>query len=550
MMKKYIKLILIFLLAGFVSCNEDVLDIPQRGVLEVERTYLDADDETVTSFMAAIHYKIHGDSYTDGYSRTSVSALSLRSHLGTMGGEFAEYFQYLGTAENSVYTLTWSYYYTIIYWCNMVIEQLPNNQVASEEVINLAIAEARAIRSIMMMNLVQLYGNPPLADHIMTGEEGNTTANESWSFVESELAAVAEQLPSKSGIDGQRAIGSRLTKEAVYAYLGKAYLWQKKYSEAAQILYNKVIATNLYALVNDFSELNRYTSDFCPEYLWEYDITDASGYEISQAGLFDAVNYNWAPNSLFIPEGLYNEGGFSKTAYASDAFGVFMDEHETNGNTKSNRYRASIASYDELLDETLYSYSAGEKGMQSGGATNCEGYFRIKLLPRAENVMGPDGWIYDFLHNNLCYMRYAEVLLNYAEAVAMGGNEGAITGLDALNMVRSRAGLPEAPSLSMDNEEYGVKAERRAELFFEGSRFIDLVRWGDAVNVLADCGKYKPDFYGYQNGNNSAPQGKDQWKIIKTATIGEGFKANKHELFPIPAVDLNNNPSLVQNPGW
>ena len=549
-MKNYIKLILIFLFAGLVSCNEDALDIPQRGVLEVDRTYENADDETVLSFIAAIHYKIHGDSFSDGNLGTTVSALSLRRHFGMMGGEFAEYFQYLGTSETSVYTLTWSYYYTIIYWCNMIIEQFPNNNVASEEVLNLAIAEARAIRSIMMMNLVQLYGNPPLADHIMTGEEGNTPAEESWAFIENELLEVAEQLPSKNGIDGQSAIGSRLSKEAVYAYLGKAYLWQEKYTDAAQILHNKVIASGLYGLVEDFSELNRYTADFCPEYLWEYDITDASGYELSQAGLFDAVNYNWSPNGIFIPDGLYNEGGFGQTAYPSDAFGVFMDEHETNGSTKSVRYGASIASYDELLDETLFSYSDGEKGMKSVGASNCEGYFRLKLSPRTENVMGSEGWSFDYLHNNICYMRYAEVLLNYAEAVAMGGNQGALSGLEALNMVRTRAGLPVAPALDMNNEEYGVKAERRAELFNEGIRFIDLVRWGDASNVLADCGKYVPQFYGYENGNNTTPQSKDQWKIIKTATIGEGFKANKHELFPIPAVDLNNNPSLVQNPGW
>ena len=549
-MKNYIKIMLIFLFVGFVSCNEDELDIPQRGVLEVDRTYENADDETVTSFVAAIHYKIHGDSFSDGNLHSSVSALSLRYHFARMGGEFAEYFQYLGTSETSTYSLTWSYYYTIIYWSNMIITKLPDNTIASEEVKNQAIAEARAIRSIMMMNLVQLYGNPPLADHILTGEEGNTPAAESWAFIESELADVAEQLPSKNGISGQSAIGSRLTKEAVHAYLGKAYLWQKKYSEAAQILYNKVIATNLYALVNDFSELNRYTSDFCPEYLWEYDITNASGYELSQAGLFDAVNYNWSPNAMFIPEDFYNEGGFGQTAYPSDAFGTFINEHEVNNSVKSNRYRSSIASYEDVLNESLFSYGDGEKGMKSSGANNCEGYFRIKLLPRAENVMGSEGWSYDFLHNNFCYMRYAEVLLNYAEAVAMGGNEGVTTGLEALNLVRSRAGLSEAPSLSMDNAEYGVKAERRAELFFEGSRFIDLVRWGDAANVLADCGKYTPQFYGYQNGNNSAPQDKDQWKIIKTATIGEGFKVNKHDLFPIPAVDLHNNPNLVQNQGW
>jgi hypothetical protein len=79
------------------------------------------------------------------------------------------------------------------------------------------------------------------------------------------------------------------------------------------------------------------------------------------------------------------------------------------------------------------------------------------------------------------YLRYAEVLLDYAEAVAMGGTNGSgLSGLQALNLVRERAGLTDAPSLDMDNVTYGVKAERRAELYYEGSRFIDLVRWGDA----------------------------------------------------------------------
>ena len=550
-MKNYIKAILIFFLAGLISCNEAVLDIPQRGVLEVNRTYENADDATVLSFLAAIHYKLHGDSFSDGNMHTSVSALSLRYHLEMMGGEFADYFQYLGTSENSTYALTWSYYYTIIYWANMIITKLPDNNVASEEVKIRAIAEARAIRSIMMMQLVQLYGNPPLADHIMTGEEGNTPAAESWTFIEKELSEAAESLPSKNGFDGQNAIGSRLTKEAVYAFLGKAYLWQRKYTEAAQTLYNKVIERNLYSLIDDYSELNRFTSDFCPEYLWEYDITDASGFELSQAGLFDPISYNWDPASINIPDGIYSEGGFGQVAYPSESFGSFMNEHEfVDNSVKSARYRASIANYEEVLNESLFPYSGGEKGMKSSGANNCEGYFRIKYLPRTENVMGAEGWTYDYLHNNLCYMRYAEVLLNYAEAVAMGGNGGTMSGLDALNLVRNRAGLPDAPALDMDNSNYGVKAERRAELFFEGTRFIDLVRWGDATNVLTDCGKYVPQFYGYQDGNNSTIQEKSEWKIIKTATIGEGFKANKHELFPIPAVDINNNPNLVQNPGW
>ena len=72
------------------------------------------------------------------------------------------------------------------------------------------------------MNLVQLYGNPPLADHIMTGEEGNTPAEESWAFIESELLEVAEQLPSKNGIDGQSAIGSQSNQRSRLRLFGQS----------------------------------------------------------------------------------------------------------------------------------------------------------------------------------------------------------------------------------------------------------------------------------------------------------------------------------------
>jgi hypothetical protein len=188
--------------------------------------------------------------------------------------------------------------------------------------------------------------------------------------------------------------------------------------------------------------------------------------------------------------------------------------------------------------------------MKPSGLTTCEGYFRVKLIPRKENMMGGTNWYDQYMHNNLPYMRYSEVLLNYAEAVALGGTAGATSGLEALNMVRRRAGLTDAPSLDMNNEKYGVKAERRAELFFEGTRFIDLVRWKDVATLAAINNGYNPSFYGYVDGNNSVQQSKANWKITKNQMIAERFKSSKNELFPIPAVDKNANPKLVQNTGW
>jgi hypothetical protein len=134
------------------------------------------------------------------------------------------------------------------------------------------------------------------------------------------------------------------------------------------------------------------------------------------------------------------------------------------------------------------------------------------------------------------------VLLNYAEAVAMGGSAGAMSGLEALNLVRERAGLADAPVLDMENSDYGIKAERRAELVEEGCRWIDLVRWGDASTVLKDVGKTS---YTLQSMN-----GKGSYNVLETSTGGPGFIKGKNELFPIPQSDLNENKNLVQNTNW
>ena len=551
-MKKFLNL-LIICAACFSSCNiEDQLDIPQQGVLAVEETYTTADDEGVLSFITAIYSKVFGNHLDAlGWTDYGTGVYSIKTHLDNMGGDLSTYWSYTETAESSQYQLMWSYYYSNIYACNLALEYLPQNTVASPEVIEQVISEARAIRAIMMMYLVQLWGTPPLADHIMQGDEGNTPAAESWSFIESELSAAALGLPSKSNVNGQNQIGGRITKEAAYAYLGKAYLWQKKYTEAASVLYDKVISTNLYELEDNFEDLNSSAADFGPEYLWEYEFTDDPTYATSQNGAF-VVTFNWSNASINYPDEIYSGQGWGLGAYASESFGSFMEQYSGSSvNTSGSRYKGTIATYEELLsDQDRFTYSSGSKGITSTAVVNCEGYFRVRLIPRVENVMGSGFWYYNYIHNDFCFMRYAEVLLNYAEAVAMGGTPGAISGLEALNIVRRRAGLSDASTLDMDDENYGVKAERRAELFYEGCRFIDLVRWGEAASTLSDVGKSTVTFYGYEDGRNDVVQTKADWKVQSQTTISKGFVTNKNELFPIPLVEISNNLNLTQNPGW
>src|SRR5699024_2318094 len=119
-----------------------------------------------------------------------------------------------------------------------------------------------------------------------------------------------------------------------------------------------------------------------------------------------------------------------------------------------------------------------------------EGYFRMKYYDYVDDVV-PERFASGQTNGNRTnfpLMRYADVLLLYAEAVCMSGEGTAnISGLEALNKVRRRAGLTDAPALDMDNAEYGIKAERRFELWLEDcSRYVDLIRWGDYKKFITD----------------------------------------------------------------
>jgi len=129
-----------------------------------------------------------------------------------------------------------------------------------------------------------------------------------------------------------------------------------------------------------------------------------------------------------------------------------------------------------------------------------EGYFDMKYAYYQDGaVLARNGYAYQ---NNSILMRYAEVLLMYAEACAQTGDDG--SGLAALNKVQARVGAPQT-ALTLQN----VKDEKRFELSFENERFADLVRWGDAATVYA--GKTR----------RQIPTCADGWVIVANVDIIE-----------------------------
>lgn len=141
------------------------------------------------------------------------------------------------------------------------------------------------------------------------------------------------------------------------------------------------------------------------------------------------------------------------------------------------------------------------------------------------------------LYNNIPFMKYSEVILLLAEAKIMTDGDGA--GDTELNMIRRKAHLPELSNAGMDE----LKAEKRLELYMDGTRYQDLIRWGDAATVMAEQGKQIPAF----NGLN--PDGSFNVTEDRYTNTEYGFK-KKHYLLPFPEAEININPNINQNPEW
>jgi hypothetical protein len=132
--------------------------------------------------------------------------------------------------------------------------------------------------------------------------------------------------------------------------------------------------------------------------------------------------------------------------------------------------------------------------------------------------------------------RYAETLLNYAEAAFELGKTG--EALDAINQIRDRAGIAKLGSVSMDQ----IRHERRIELVFEEHRFYDLRRWRTAMKVL------NADFYGALSYYQWEEK-RYSFQVVSADGYKKVFKP-QYYYFPITPDRINNNPKLIENPNY
>ena len=463
--------------------------------------------------------------------------------------------QYSAQLTSSWYTIVQPYalFYTAASQACQMIEAIPNVNFSNQQLKNAYLGEAYFLRAYTHWFLFLNFRNIPLMKELPKSAKDykpQATPEETWDFIISDLKRAKELLPEKGFWKGE-SIG-RVTKGSAIALLGKAYLYRSGieryygnstttyYNEAAAE-FNELILSGKYRLVADYNDNFKVATENNDESIFELqflgDVTN-TGFNpgLSNSGVWrDPRGYlpptNKNASSSVIHDWVYNTFVKSKDASGHTdprMFGTLIfDDTKPEINARTG---------DEvrIFDNKTFREYYGAKGfgVAKAQANKYKAACR-KGIDWTLTTRNPGNNFYMWTGRanglNQIEIRYADVLLMYAEAVVNGGIQGSLSALDAVNQVRARVGMPAVASVDMNV----IENERILELTQEGHRFFDLLRWGKVVQRFRELEASDPNFKQY----NTSPYLR--------------FQENKNEWLPLPVDEVEGNPYIQRNnPGW
>ena len=578
------------------SC-EDQLDIEQKGVISSENFYkTDADAEAALvaayeGFMCNVVGRNHDGNGPGIYTPYKIITNMCGDDVLYASGNYGDHefsgmlneFRY--DAEAEVPKFMYTGLYLSVYTCNLVTDHFQN--AADTPVKKRCVAEARVLRAFDYFLLANLWDNPPFVDHVLAGTDLPYNCNKDpehpmdhkqlIQWVAKECEEAAADLDERKGTDDKDG-AVKVTKGFAWALAGKAYLFAGEYEKAKTAL-KKVIDSGKYALVPGDRYMDNFhiEGDGNEEKVFEINFEYNAGKGswdgmIQRSSWMESNAWNWRAGSFVkSPQSVYSGidgwGGLGVPQWFGDEF------HENDGD--SYRFKATLKHIDdavykmEYADSALNAMSVEEKMKSEKVGINdpVQGLYDNSFWLAFKQVMrkaDTDGNKYgdNIRLNNYVVMRYAEVLLNYAEACLQTGDQDEAK--KYINMIQERAG---SKTISQTVDMDVLKKEKSYELWLEGCRWFDVMRWKDAkaIERLKNVGSDCPHVFDKLFRAPKADDRKVTWEhgeeansrfytvstsAAKDAGFDVGFKAGKHEFFPYPQTVKDKNPNLEQNPGW
>lgn len=529
------------LLSGVLtSCNESkFLDLTDPNHFTEDNFWknkADAESGLATAY-SPIKYQMNGYyGAFDGWLNMNSRGDDIFTILNEEASMWA-----IATFQNSTTTGSDPYgaLYAGIQRANIVLRNLDRIPATgiSEEDRSMIKGEALFLRGLQYFYLVHNYREVPLRVIPSNEDESNkpaATEAQLWKQAEDDLKdAISCNLPVTRSGDEK----GRIEKGAAIAMLAKVYLYQHKYAEAKiqlQLLMNAPYYPGRYNLTENFAENFTPAKENNEESVFEL--------QYSSDGELTWGNESGINLGNSIPQfiGPVAGGGWAKLMPSSFAIGQFVKEERPSGSdTKyDKRMYASLffnpeSMGDVVKNEKWYGGSRsmedlwdGNSGKMAGGApTFSQGDGKF-LLKKYTAYFASDGNADNMGHkegksNNIRAMRFAEVLLMYAEVCTRTNDvNGANT---ALKAIRKRAGLTEKTFTQADLMTE-IEHQCLLEFFGEGHRFDDLKRWYTTNEI----------------------------KTIFKANVKQGADnfQEKYRYYPIPSGELNNNNAMVQTELW
>lgn len=443
-MKTFKYILMTFSCACIYSCS-DFLDLSPVSNMNENAFYkTQGDFETaIVSAYATLYHQYEPES---GASYSEILSDECTVYSGKVlvsNGNSADVFpiaNYNIMPSNTVVKNIWNTTYADLNVINKIIDNLKTANFGTQELRNAYEGEMRFLRALYNFNMVRLFGPIPLLDHCVSVEESykilRSSEDDIYKFIINDLLFASENLPLKSQITriGQATQGAAMT------LLGKVYLTIGDKSAAATIL-KQVIDSNEYKLLDNYGDL------------WSMD------HKNSEESIFE-INY---------------------IANATSPASPYMEKYAPFENFYLTAQGYGL---NQVTDVLWNNYEEGDprrdisimKGYNDANGNWIDIKFQAKWFD--DNFLVNHNYYYG---NNFIVLRYADLLLMYAEAT---GNA------EYLNMVRRRVGLPEYgspdyPSDLYSTFELAIEHERNVELALEFHRWFDLKRTGRAISVLS-----------------------------------------------------------------
>jgi len=484
---KYIYITIISFGISFSSCSDFLNQSPKTDLSEND-FYKTADDFTSAvngAYSALQESNVYGNWYVFG----EIPSDNTRNQLSGSVTSQDEFDKFYIDTQNSYIKDFWTAAYKVINRTNTVLGRIDVVNMNADLSARYKL-ECKFIRALMYFNLVRVYGDVPLVLKEISISESYSILRESkeniYNQIISDLKEAAQGLPTSYSLSES----GRATQGAAKALLGNVYMTLHRYSDAENIL-REVIESGQYSLLeNTLGGLN------------------IDGYK----AVFSPTNHNSREGIFEIQflKGGYGEGSNFANNFAPENSGTNV---VALGSTGGN----NIPEMDI--------YNAYEKGDFRRDFSMSLGYYDN----RKNNAWVESRYVHKFMdvpyqsgdaNNNYPVIRYADVILMYAEALNQNGKT--TEGCKYLNMTRRRGfgyQTTETTPIDLNTTDKNafallVEQERRVELAFENHRWFDLVRTGRAVDVMKS----------------------------------KGFSLNSTNLTcPIPQKQIDVNPKLTQN---